>query len=107
MFGLKVYNSEELAKLPEPKKKRIIRVHKKCQRVLNLWKQEITIGWSNELFRHYFGEHPFLKIFFDNTDPDPKFVNKLHFKDLNITKDMIVKKLMESGVLPPNFYSIQ
>jgi hypothetical protein len=107
MFGLSVYTQEELSKMPEPKKKRIERVHKKCQHVLNIWKQEISIGWTNEMFRHYFGEHPALKIFFDNTETDPKFVNKLSFKDLNITKDKIVNKLCESGILPPNFYSIQ
>jgi len=107
MFGLSVYTPEELSKMAEPKKRRIKKVHRKCQLVLNLWKQEISIGWTNEMFRHYFGEHPALKIFFDNTETDPKFVNKLNFKDLNITKDMIVEKLYKAGILPPNFYSIQ
>lgn len=107
MFGLSVYTPEELSKMAEPKKRRIKKVHRKCQLVLNLWKQEISIGWTNEMFRHYFGEHPALKIFFDNTETDPKFVNKLNFKDLNITKDMIVERLYKAGILPPNFYSIQ
>ena len=107
MFGLKVYTEQELAKMPEPKKKRIHKVYKKCQHILNIWKQEISIGWTNAMFKHYFGEHPELKVFFDNTDTDPKFVNKLSFKDWNITKDMIVSKLHKEGILPPNFYSIQ
>jgi hypothetical protein len=107
MFGLSMYSEEELSKMPEQKKLRIVKVHRKCQTVLNIWKQEISIEWTNRLFRHYFGEHPFLKPFFEHTEPDPKFVNKISFKDLGITKDMIVEKLIQVGILPPNFYSIQ
>jgi len=106
MFGLSMYSEEELSKLTEQKKSRIVKLHRRCQNNLNIWKQEISIEWTNKLFRHYFGEHPFLKPFFDNTEPDPKFVNKISFKDLGITKDMIIQRLVQQGILPPNFYSI-
>lgn len=107
MFGLKMYSPEELAKMPRAKQLRINRVYKRCQLILNLWKQEISITWTNNMFRHYFGEHPFLKPFWENTEPDPKFVNTLNFKDLGITKEMIIKKLVGEGILPANFYSLQ
>ena len=107
MFGLKMFTPEEVAAMPKAKSFRIVRVHKRCQHILNIWKQEISIKWTNNMFLHYFGKHPFLQPFWENTEPDPKFVNTISFKDLGITKDMIIQKLVHEGILPPNFYTIK
>lgn len=48
--GLKIYTPEELYAMNSTKKIRIQKAHTKAQRVLNLWKQQIMIQKSNQLY---------------------------------------------------------
>lgn len=107
LFGLNMYEKEELVTMSEAKRERITKLQRRCQFVLNRWKQEIIITFSNSLFACFFKDHPFLKPFWEQTEPDPKFVCTLDFKDLGIKKQDIVDKLIETGILPINFYQIQ
>lgn len=108
MFGLSVYSPEELSTMNADKKQRVAKVHQRCQLVLNLWKQQITNHLTNKIFERIFPKSEFSKLFYvkykDATDPD--FVNVLSFKDLGITKEIIVDKLIREGILPKNFYSL-
>ena len=109
MYGLTVYSPGEVEKFHQDKKDRIERVHKRCQVVLNLWKQELTNEYTNRLFETLFPRSEFARLFFvkyrNATDPD--FINYIPFKDLGIDKVQIVNRLVMKGVLPKNFYSIK
>ena len=104
MFGITMYTEAELAEMSEAKKQRVIKAHRRTQFILNSWKQEMMIKFSNSLLGHFFKDHPFLSPFWENTDP--KFVRTLSFKDLGINKKDIIDKLIDCGILPINFYQI-
>lgn len=109
MFGLSVYTPEELEKMNPDKKKRIQKVHLRCQQVLNIWKQQICNQFTNNLFRTLFPTRDEAKLFFVThaQTVDPMFTNTLNFKDMGVRKEHIVYKLIQEGVLPKNFYSLK
>lgn len=105
LFGLGVYPKEEVAVMHWDKKKRIIKVHKRAQTLINIWKQEIINVLSNHLFTTIFPGTPITKELtekFGNAT-DELHVNKMPFRSLNITKVQVVEKFMSVGILPKNF----
>jgi hypothetical protein len=109
LFGLSVYQPDELKTMFKSKKDRIQRVHKRAQNELNLWKQAITNNMFNKLFEKYFSKSPFAQELITTYGQvtDTKFVNKIEFKDLGVKKKDIVNKLIELGILPKNFYELK
>lgn len=105
IYGLSIYSREELKDMDLQKKKRIVRIQKKAQTVLNLWKQEIVNTLANKLFTDIFPRMDFTTTLIEKfgIEGDPKYVNKMSFKMLKISKSQIVDKLIESKVLPKNF----
>ena len=91
------------------KRKRITKVSKRAQNVLNLWKQTIIIAITNKFFMKYFPKSPLAQGIVENFSDieDPKFINTLDFKDLSITKKHIVDKLIKEGVLSNDFYNLK
>lgn len=107
LYGLKSLSKEEIDSMSEQKLKRIKRVNRKAQSVINVYKQKITILYSNILFEKFFPNSPYTEFLLNNTETDTNFINKLNFKDLNIHKDDIIKVFIEEGVLPKNFMEIK
>ena len=109
MFGLSVYSKEELLTMNADKKKRIQKVHIRCQSVLNIWKQQICNEFTNKLLMRLFPKTALAQLFFVTHKDviDPGFMNTLNFKDLGISKTQIVDKLIVEGVLPKDFYSLK
>lgn len=107
MIGLSIYNQQEIKEMHWEKRKRIRKVHKRAQRILNTWKQEVMIQATNLFFMNLFPNNNITKELVEGSEPDPAFKNTLDFKDLGITKDMIVEKLVGEGVLPPDFHSLK
>ena len=109
LFGLSVYQEEELSKMHWDKKKRIQKVHERAQSVLNVWKQELANKWAADGLREVFHHSSLIKnmveIFANHTDPE--YISTLEFKDLGIDKKDIVKKLIQEKVLPNNFYELK
>lgn len=106
LYGLSSITEQELATMCSKKKKRIERVYLKGQQVINLHKQKLTNKITNLLFERLFPESPLTEFFLSHTETDEKFKNILNFKDLNITKDDIIRIFIEEGVLPKNFMEI-
>jgi len=90
--------------LPE-KRKRIIRLHKRTQKILNLWKQEIVNILANKLFTDIFPDTEITRslVEFYGTEGDPKYVNNMSFKMLKISKEQVISMLIEKKILPKNF----
>jgi hypothetical protein len=105
MYGLSIYSRDEVQEMDLQKKKRIVRLHKKTQTILNLWKQEIVNTLANKLFTDIFPRMDITNTLVEKfgIEGDPEYVNKMSFKMLNITKPQIVDKLIEAKVLPKNF----
>ena len=105
LYGLSIYLLDEVVLMPPDKRKRIITLHKKTQKVLNLWKQEIVNVLANKLFTDIFPNTEITKCLVEyyGTEGDPEYVNNMSFKMLKISKEQIISKLIESKILPKNF----
>lgn len=103
LYGLKALSEEELKSLCSHKKKRILKVHKKAQLVINKLKHQRTIEITNTIMRVLFPESPITSFLVQNCDIDDTVQNTLSFKDLQITKDQLVTAFIAEGVLPRNF----
>jgi len=104
IFGLSVYDKEEIEAMHWQKRKRIQKVHKRTQKELNLWKQEIVNEWTNKFFITVFPNNSFTDDLVKGSFVDPEFKNDIPFMDLGISKAQIVDKLVSIGILPSNFY---
>jgi hypothetical protein len=108
LFGLSVYSEEEKAVMHTDKKKRIAKVHERAQQILNVWKQELTHEYTASLLGSMFYHSSFVKDYCEKFAgvTDPEYISPMEFKDLGITKDKIVQKLIEERILPFNFYQL-
>jgi len=109
LYGVGVYDKEELQTMNADKRKRIEKVNKRCQFVLNMWKQELCNEYTNRIFQTFFPKTEIGKFFFikHKNTVDPGFTNTLSFKDMGISKKQIVEKLILEGVLPKNFHDLK
>ncbi len=104
LFGLAVYSQEDIKKMHYDKRSRIIKVHKRAQAVINLWKQQIVNAKTNSMLKTLFPRSVYTEYFATVGDfTDPEFVNRLSFKSLGIRKSQVIEKLISSGVLPKDF----
>jgi hypothetical protein len=81
---------------------------KKAQIVINQLKQERVNEWSNAFMKHFFPKTELTQVFTVKYGDfvDLSRVCTISFKDLGITKEDIIERLISSKVLPENFYSI-
>jgi len=107
IFGLAAYSSQEISEMSKVKVKRINKINRKTQVVLNLWKQELVNSWTNKFFSIIFPTSPFAKEFTTCTTVDKNFICTLSFKDLNISKSDIINKLIVEKVLPKEFHQLK
>lgn len=104
LFGLGVYAKEEVVKMHPDKRKRIVKVQRRAQTVINLWKQSIVITLTNHLFKTTFPDSPITKELIEKfSTPDETYINRMPLKVLKITKQGIVEKFINDGILPHNF----
>jgi hypothetical protein len=109
LFGLSVYSKEEIDAMHYSKKKRIIGVHKRAQSILNVWKQELCHAFVSNFLLKIFHHSKFVKDYVQNFADvtDPEYISKTEFKDLGISKEDIIDKLINEKVLPYNFYELK
>ncbi len=109
MNGLHVYKPEDVAKMNAGMKEWIVKNHNKTQRVLNIWKQEITNNLTNIIFDLAYPGKGVKATLIDTTRNfvDPNKKNRLSFKELGIKKADIIKKLISEKILPDNFYALK
>lgn len=105
LYGLSIYLLDEVMLMPLEKKKRITKIHKRSQKIMNLWKQEIVNTLANKLFTDIFPDMEITKclVKYYGTEGDPEYVNNMSFKLLKISKEQIISKLIETKILPKNF----
>jgi hypothetical protein len=109
LYGLSIYTPQEVVIMLPEKRKRIIRLHKRTQKIINLWKQEIVNILANKIFTDIFPNTEFTEclVKFYGTVGDPEYINNMSFKVLKISKEQIISKLIESKILPKNFNELK
>lgn len=105
LHGLSMYTPEEVIIMNPEKRKKILQIHKKTQKILNLWKQEIVNICANKLFTDIFPDMEITKCLVEcyGIQGDPEYVNNMSFKLLRISKQDIIAYLIEKKILPKNF----
>jgi len=108
LHGLNVYTADELEKMHWDKKRRIKRVWRRSQQVINSWKQVICNKRANEIFK-IFDHSPLAKHFLneDVNNTDDKFINKMSLKQLDITYEDLIIKFISEGLLPQNYLAVR
>jgi hypothetical protein len=111
LYGLSAFTKEELEMMHWEKKKRINKVHIRTKEILNIWKQEINNNIFEKFFKPMFtGDNrefakDFVTLYDKETDPEIK-VN-VSFKTLGVSKEQIIAKLIEKGILAKDFYKLK
>jgi hypothetical protein len=85
------------------KKNRIAKTHERAQQILNRWKQELTIQKTNDFFLTFFPKSCITEVLLMENGTLDDFKNTIPFKDLGITKEHIVQKMIDEKLLPSNF----
>lgn len=106
LYGLNAFTQQELTTMCSKKKQRVSNVYLRGQKVINLYKQKLTVAYSNILFKTFFPDSPITSYLLAEQELDVKHTNTLTFKDLNISKEDIITIFMTEGILPKNFLSI-
>jgi len=106
LYGLDALSEQELATICSKKKQRVVNVYKRAQVTLNKFKQQVTIQYSNFVFKTLFPNSPITSILLADTEVDESFKNTLTFKELGINKDQIITIFINEGILPKNFLSL-
>lgn len=109
LIGVDVYDKQQIDEMSNEKLKRINKIHRKTQVILNLWKQEMLISKSNKMITLLFGDvkYGLLKEIKDNKAIDKDFICILSFKDLGITKSDVINRLIVEKILPKNFHELK
>lgn len=107
LYGLAVYQPHEVKKMSREEKFSIIKLQKKAQQVINIFK----IDTVNAQLRLFFGKH------FHNSDQAKEFMDdkytsydqvcNIDFRDLGINKHMVAQKLIDSNILPLDFFKLK
>jgi len=106
LHGLKMYKKQEIDSMHWDKKRRIIKVWKRSQDVINEWKQELSYKDTNKIFSIFINsklgkdiiEQPFVYM--------PDYINKLNFKTYGIGYEHLIIKFISTGLLPKNFFKL-
>lgn len=105
--GLKMYEPKEIKRMHPKKKKRILTTHKRTQRVINILKQNRIIEMTNEWFGLFKNSSTASSLIDLYSEPQSDFVSSISLKDVNLSKDIIIDKLIEEKILPEAFHSIE
>jgi len=110
LHGLNMYSKEQIAVMHPQKKKRISKVWRKGQNVINEWKQILSNKKLNKFLFVTFGERSsFVRDLMEYpiNDIDPNYVDKSSLKEQGITYEDLILRFMQVGLLPKNFLIIK
>jgi hypothetical protein len=106
LMGLDFYSPQELYFMNSAKKSKISKRSKLVQENLNLWKQELTNLKINTMLLSLFPKSNLIVDIASNNETDKRFVNTLSFKDLSISKEHVINRLIKYNFLPVNFATL-
>ena len=107
LHGLKMYNEAEIAKMHWDKKRRITKVWKRGQEVINELKQWVAYKQVQPIFRIFAKSELGRAIYESEFEYLPDYRNKHTLKDLGLNYSDLILKFMSVGLVPKNFYSLK
>ena len=103
LHGLNMYSKEEVQKMHWDKKRRVSKVWKRGQNVINELKQYVCFQRSNSLFSIFAKSDAGQEILNQPFEYLPDYNNKMSLKELDLRYEDIILKFIEKGLLPKNF----
>ena len=107
LHGLKLYKREEVNKMHWDKKRRIIKVWKRSQEVINKWKQWLCHKKANAIFAIFENSKDAKALIAVPFEYMPDYKNKMSLKDCGIEYEHLIIKFIEEGLLPGNYFEIK
>ena len=108
LHGLNAYNNQEIENMHWDKKRRVKKVWRRAQKVINRFKQTIANKRSNEIFK-LFNHSPLAKSIMSVPveETDDQFINKMSLNVLGIKYEDLIIKFYSEGLLPKNFFELK
>lgn len=108
IYGIENIPKAELQTIEKKERERIIARHARAQEVINIYKNEVMAVMCDKIFGKIFWNSPIAKemVAFSSDPETLKEENTLSFRELGIKKHQIAGKLIESGLLPVNFFQL-
>ena len=107
LHGLKLYKREEINKMHWDKKRRIIKVWKRSQEVINKWKQWLCHKKANAIFAIFKCSKDAKALIAVPFEYMPDYKNKMSLNDCGIEYEHLIVKFIEEGLLPGNYFDIK
>ena len=107
LYGLNFYTAEELKKMSAEKKRSVIVLYTRVQKLLNRWKQEIICTQVDTLLTALFPNSPIIKFISENKYYDKDLECPFSLRDLGITSERVIaERLVQAKLLPYNFFKL-
>ena len=107
IHGLKMYKQDEIAKMHWDKKRRITKVWKRGQHVINSLKQYVAWQQVKPLFRIFAQSELGKEIYEMPFEYMPDYKNKMTLKELGLNYEDLIVKFIGVGLLPKNYLSLK
>tara|TARA_Y100001973_G_C5041556_1_gene253040 strand:- start:58 stop:567 length:510 start_codon:yes stop_codon:yes gene_type:complete len=107
LHGLKMYKSNEIETMHWDKKRRITKVWKRGQNVINELKQFVTYKQMQPIFRIFAKSELGREIYEMPFEYLPDYKNKMTLKELGLTYEDVILKFIGVGLLPKNYLSVK
>ena len=107
LHGLKMYTKDETDKMHWDKRRRIIKVWKKGQNILNELKQFVSYKKMQPIFRIFTKSELGREIYETPFEYLPDYKNKMTLKELGLTYEDLIIKFIGKGLLPKNYLSLK
>ena len=107
LYGLNFYTAQELKVMPAEKKRSVIVLYTRVQKLLNRWKQEIICKQVDSLLLAMFPNSPIVKFLSENEYYDKDLECPMSLRDLGITSETVIaERLVQAKLLPYNFFKL-
>lgn len=107
VYGLNAFTKAEVKQMSAQRKRSIIQKYTACQDVLNEWKQDIVNQKVDHFLQTLFPHSKLVKFITGFKSVDTTIVNRHTFKELGINQVDIARKLIEVGILPKDFFTLE
>lgn len=106
VYGFNFIPDEQIKRLPQPIKKRIIVNYTIARKFLNRWKQEIINEMVDSFLCRMFPKSKTAKQMVSEKGYDDNLECTISFRELGISDKSVANKLIEFGLLPKNFFNL-
>jgi hypothetical protein len=110
LHGMNAYKPEEVSSMHWDKKRRIKKVWKRGQNVINRMKQRLTNKRVNQVLNDSVWAHTSVIKQLTNMSidmTDDTLINRLSLKDLGIQYEDLIIKFYHEGLLPKNYFELK